>query len=183
MCPASWNARSLVSTTQWPRWMSGLVGSTPSFSRSGPAARELLGEPAAGSTSTAPRSGLSRLKRSGATHGANARLRARLKRGSPPLFQRDPRHSARAVGLPPRRPPRRFAARSGTRGPARQPRRSKTWTPDPTTTPRTATRPNRVAGDACAPPRSAARRRPAPGTQARACRRARIARAREAARR
>ena len=34
-CPASWNSRSLRSTTAWPRWMSGAVGSIPSFTRSG----------------------------------------------------------------------------------------------------------------------------------------------------
>src|SRR6202046_1133614 len=34
-CPASWNSRSLRSTTAWPRWMSGAVGSMPSFTRSG----------------------------------------------------------------------------------------------------------------------------------------------------
>ena len=34
-CPASWNSRSLPSTTAWPRWMSGAVGSMPSFTRSG----------------------------------------------------------------------------------------------------------------------------------------------------
>ena len=33
--PASWNSRSLPSTTVCPRWMSGAVGSTPSFTRSG----------------------------------------------------------------------------------------------------------------------------------------------------
>ena len=35
MCPASWNSRSLPSTTVCPRWMSGAVGSIPSFTRSG----------------------------------------------------------------------------------------------------------------------------------------------------
>ena len=33
--PASWKARSFSSTTQCPRWMSGLVGSIPSLTRSG----------------------------------------------------------------------------------------------------------------------------------------------------
>src|SRR5918996_6297 len=33
--PRSWNSRSLRRTTVWPRWMSGVVGSTPSFTRSG----------------------------------------------------------------------------------------------------------------------------------------------------
>ena len=33
--PASWKARSFIRTTQWPRWMSGLVGSTPNLTRSG----------------------------------------------------------------------------------------------------------------------------------------------------
>src|SRR3954451_11933652 len=33
--PSSWNSRSFRSTTVWPRWMSGVVGSTPSFTRSG----------------------------------------------------------------------------------------------------------------------------------------------------
>src|SRR5215210_5326532 len=33
--PSSWNSPSFRSTTVWPRWMSGVVGSTPSFTRSG----------------------------------------------------------------------------------------------------------------------------------------------------
>src|SRR5215208_4462670 len=33
--PRSWNSRNLRRTTVWPRWMSGVVGSTPSFTRSG----------------------------------------------------------------------------------------------------------------------------------------------------
>ena len=35
MWPRSWNSRSLRRTTVWPRWMSGAVGSIPSFTRSG----------------------------------------------------------------------------------------------------------------------------------------------------
>src|SRR5258707_677646 len=38
--PASWNSRSLPRTTAWPRWMSGAVGSMPSFTRSGRACSE-----------------------------------------------------------------------------------------------------------------------------------------------
>ena len=33
--PRSWNSRSFRRTTVCPRWMSGVVGSTPSFTRSG----------------------------------------------------------------------------------------------------------------------------------------------------
>ncbi len=41
--PASWNSRSLPSTTACPRWMSGAVGSIPSLTRSGrPSARSAL---------------------------------------------------------------------------------------------------------------------------------------------
>ena len=43
-------------------------------------------------------------------HGANARLTGRLKRGSPPLFRRDPRHSGWVVGRPSRQPYRHTAA-------------------------------------------------------------------------
>ena len=44
--PASWNWRSLRSTTVWPSVRSGRLGSTPSFTRSGRPERELLLEPA-----------------------------------------------------------------------------------------------------------------------------------------
>ena len=42
MWPASWNSRSFSSTTVWPRWMSGVVGSIPSFTRSGRPRGQLL---------------------------------------------------------------------------------------------------------------------------------------------
>ncbi len=35
MWPASWNSRSFSRTTVWPRWMSAVVGSMPSLTRSG----------------------------------------------------------------------------------------------------------------------------------------------------
>src|SRR6266571_1158290 len=34
VCPSSWKARSTSSTTRWPTWMSGAVGSMPSLTRS-----------------------------------------------------------------------------------------------------------------------------------------------------
>ena len=74
MWPRSWNSRSLRSTTVWPRWMSGVVGSMPSFTRSGRPSAELALELAlrqrvdgvAGEESGC----LARRVR----HGANARL-------------------------------------------------------------------------------------------------------------
>ena len=43
VCPRSWNSRSFCSTTVWPRWRSGAVGSRPSLTRSGrPSARRCL---------------------------------------------------------------------------------------------------------------------------------------------
>ena len=46
--PSSWNSRSFSRTTVWPRWMSAVVGSMPSLTRSGRPAGELLGEPPLG---------------------------------------------------------------------------------------------------------------------------------------
>jgi hypothetical protein len=46
--PASWNCRSLCSTTAQPSVTSEAVGSRPSFTRSGASERELLLEPALG---------------------------------------------------------------------------------------------------------------------------------------
>src|SRR4051794_9998877 len=53
LCAASWNSRSLLSTTVWPRWMSALVGSTPSLTRSGRPSSSLRSSSPAGRTSTA----------------------------------------------------------------------------------------------------------------------------------
>ena len=86
--------------------MSGLVGSTPSFTRSGRPSSSCSASRPSGSTSTAPRSRGSSVAASEAVSGGGdvtgpmLDSRARLKRGSPPLFQRDPRHSAQAVGQP-----------------------------------------------------------------------------------
>ena len=55
MWPASWNSRSLPRTTVWPRWMSGAVGSIPSFTRSGRPASSCSASAPSGSTSTALR--------------------------------------------------------------------------------------------------------------------------------
>ena len=54
-CPASWNSRSLVSTTVWPRWRSGAVGSSPSFTRSGRPSERRCASASAGRQSTALR--------------------------------------------------------------------------------------------------------------------------------
>src|SRR5215218_619096 len=51
--PSSWNSRSLRSTTVWPRWMSGVVGSTPSLTRSGRFSASWRSSSPAGRASTA----------------------------------------------------------------------------------------------------------------------------------
>src|SRR5918994_55546 len=51
--PSSWNSRSFRSTTVWPRWMSGVVGSTPSFTRSGRPFASWRSSSPSGSASTA----------------------------------------------------------------------------------------------------------------------------------
>ena len=53
MWPRSWNSRSLRRTTVWPRWMSGVVGSTPSFTRSGRPFASCRSSSPSGSASTA----------------------------------------------------------------------------------------------------------------------------------
>src|SRR4051794_2804911 len=53
--PRSWNSRSLRSTTVWPRWTSGAVGSRPSFTRSGRPSASLRSSAPAGRQSTASR--------------------------------------------------------------------------------------------------------------------------------
>ena len=53
--PASWNSRSLPSTTAWPRWMSGAVGSTPSLTRRGRPNASLAASSPGGRHSTRPR--------------------------------------------------------------------------------------------------------------------------------
>src|SRR3954462_7813045 len=57
--PSSWNSRSFCSTTVWPRWMSGAVGSRPSLTRncrpSLAAAASLSSSAPTGSESTALR--------------------------------------------------------------------------------------------------------------------------------
>ena len=76
VCPASWKARSLFRTTQWPRWMSGLVGSTPSLTRSGcprRAARR-AGPRAARRRRRQERAAASLWSSRGNRHRANARL-------------------------------------------------------------------------------------------------------------
>src|ERR687890_232336 len=55
VCPSSWNSRSLRRTTVWPRWMSGVVGSTPSFTRSGSPFASWRSSWPSGSASTALR--------------------------------------------------------------------------------------------------------------------------------
>src|SRR3954451_23764914 len=51
--PSSWNSRSFRSTTVWPRWMSGVVGSTPSFTLSGRPFPSCRSSSPSGSASTA----------------------------------------------------------------------------------------------------------------------------------
>src|SRR5215210_7660071 len=51
--PSSWNSPSFRSTTVWPRWMSGVVGSTPSFTRSGFPFASLRSSSPSGRASTA----------------------------------------------------------------------------------------------------------------------------------
>ena len=60
VCPRSCSWRILFSTTVWPMWMSGAVGSRPSLMRSGmPVASErgsFFSQSASGSSSSQPRS-------------------------------------------------------------------------------------------------------------------------------
>src|SRR5215211_5670041 len=56
VCPSSWNSWSLRNTTVCPRWMSGVVGSTPSFTRSGSPRASWRSSSPAGRASTAFRS-------------------------------------------------------------------------------------------------------------------------------
>src|SRR3954471_7215426 len=75
--PASWNSRSLVSTTVCPRWMSGAVGSIPSFTRSGrPSFRRASSAPA-GNESTALR-----VSHAASELGSGIRPNGRLTRSS-----------------------------------------------------------------------------------------------------
>src|SRR5215211_1296727 len=53
VCPSSWNSWSLRNTTVCPRWMSGVVGSTPSFTRSGRPRASWRSSSPAGRASTA----------------------------------------------------------------------------------------------------------------------------------
>src|SRR5918999_4698176 len=53
--PRSWNSRSLRRTTVWPRWMSGVVGSTPSLTRSAGPVESCRSSSPAGSASPALR--------------------------------------------------------------------------------------------------------------------------------
>ena len=53
MWPARWNSASFSSTTVWPRWMSAVVGSIPSFTRSGRPPSSCSASRPSGSTSTA----------------------------------------------------------------------------------------------------------------------------------
>src|SRR3954449_12739042 len=54
--PSSWNSRSFSRTTVCPRWMSGAVGSMPSFTRKGSPRASCRSSSPAGSASTALRS-------------------------------------------------------------------------------------------------------------------------------
>ena len=109
MCPASWNSRSFCSTTTWPRWMSGAVGSMPSFTRSGrpssAACSSFSASAPSGSESTALRArnagGGARFGSGVRASGANARLSPRV--GGPSrcrLSPRRPAASAAAGALP-----------------------------------------------------------------------------------
>src|SRR5919197_1352152 len=77
--PRSWNSRSFCSTTVWPRWMSGAVGSRPSLARSGrpsaAAVASLRSSPPAGSASAALR-----LRNAASSAGLAIRPNARLPR-------------------------------------------------------------------------------------------------------
>src|SRR5215207_6411111 len=53
--PSSWNSRSFRRTTVWPRWMSGVVGSTPSFTLRGRPLASCRSSSPAGRASTALR--------------------------------------------------------------------------------------------------------------------------------
>src|SRR3954447_8678190 len=53
VCPKSWNSRSFSRTTVCPRWISGAVGSIPSFTRKGPPFASWRSSSPAGSASTA----------------------------------------------------------------------------------------------------------------------------------
>ncbi len=59
VCPRSWSWRILFSTTVWPMWMSGAVGSSPSLMRSGVPVRSerdnFCAQSASGINSSQPR--------------------------------------------------------------------------------------------------------------------------------
>ena len=130
MWPRSWNSRSFCSTTVWPRWMSGAVGSMPSFTRSGRPFRELPLELAlrqrVDRVAGEEPGGLARRIR----HGANARLprspgapRARRTVARTPdsrPSQRGTRPGARTQSM--QEPPTSIIQPSPTHGPALRPR-------------------------------------------------------------
>src|SRR5215218_9721178 len=68
--PARWNSASFARTTVWPRWMSAVVGSIPSLTRSGRPSPSCSASRPSGSTSTAFR------VRSGIGAMLDCRLRA-----------------------------------------------------------------------------------------------------------
>jgi hypothetical protein len=73
VCPRSCSWRILFSTTVWPMWMSGAVGSRPSFTRSGlPVAAErasFFNQSACGSSSSQPRSDSAMASRTASVSG------------------------------------------------------------------------------------------------------------------
>src|ERR1019366_7158366 len=127
--PASWNWRSLTRTTAWPRWMSGAVGSIPSFTRSGrPSSRAALRRSAsapAGRLSTAPSpssaasreassaaasvafgmNANARLSRSGGSYRAASKGSARRVSTSPPRLRERPAPPPMSATVAPDIPP------------------------------------------------------------------------------
>src|SRR5215472_16269463 len=96
--PASWNARSVSSTTRWPTWMSGAVGSSPSLTRRRSPRRRRSQRWSATWISTArPRSHC----QSGADMGPKLTSNARLRpeRGAVALAERLPDDPQLAVHL------------------------------------------------------------------------------------
>src|SRR3984885_12226605 len=109
--PRSWNSRSFWRTTVKPRWMSGAVGSIPSFTRSGRPSPSSRSSSPSGRQSTAFRVSHAAASRAPAMAGAEPGRgavrtsdsilgNARLSRPTGPLRRHVPPHAVAGVRLP-----------------------------------------------------------------------------------
>src|SRR3954451_14905983 len=91
--PARWNSANFSSTTVWPRWMSAVVGSIPSFTRNGLPLSSCSARRPSGSTSTAFR------VRSGTAAMLDCRLRSAGFEDLEPFSWCGAPHSMAVLGL------------------------------------------------------------------------------------